>query len=257
MSLDTLFQQILLTEQQQSEQTQENKKVKVAIIRCIEEIKSVTEKNANTCEEIESKAQRSSAMELHRDLAKKCEVQMLRRIEETLCHGNQRRDRLAKIKWEWKEEEENFLQEISKFNGEFSLCANRGVVFQSQAHTEVLDLQREVESLHKEMELMSRRNDRVSSLQKEQRALQITLQGLDYTQKDLDRQLAEAEATTASLRAESLFVSRRPLTDATCLRMRKELEMHKEGELLREALSSEIDFLKSQNVDGSQGREQL
>lgn len=35
---------------------------------------------------------------------------------------------------------------------------------------------------------------------------------------DLDGQLSEAEAMTESLRAESLFVSQKPLTDSTCLR---------------------------------------
>lgn len=35
---------------------------------------------------------------------------------------------------------------------------------------------------------------------------------------DLDRQLNEAEAMTESLRAESQFVSQKPLTDSTCLR---------------------------------------
>lgn len=35
---------------------------------------------------------------------------------------------------------------------------------------------------------------------------------------DLGRQLSEAKATTASLRAERLFVSQKPLNDSTCLR---------------------------------------
>ncbi|XP_056291719.1 coiled-coil domain-containing protein 172 isoform X2 [Pseudoliparis swirei] len=219
MSLDTLFQQILLTEQQHSELTQKNRKVKLAIIQLNEDIKSATEKNAKTCEELESKAQ---------------------------------------TQLEAKEEEQNFLREVSRFNADFSLRANGGVALASRAHGELLELQRELASLHEEMELMSRGNAGVRSVRKEQRALQITLQGLDAAQRDLDRQLAGAEATTHALQAESLLVGRRPLTDATCLRMRKELETHKEGELeiLREALSSEIDFLKSRNVDGSQGREQ-
>ncbi|KAI3362818.1 hypothetical protein L3Q82_001865 [Scortum barcoo] len=161
---------------------------------------------------------------------------------------------------------------------------------------------------------------------------------------DLDQQLNEAEAVTVSLRAESLFVSQKPLSDGTCLSfeeticsplkirfqflqdegidamdwptrspdlnpiehiwdimsrsihqrhvapqtvqeladalvqvweeipqetilpphqehaqalLRKELELHKEGELelLREVLSSEILFLKSK-LDSSQGSEQ-
>ncbi|XP_068424003.1 coiled-coil domain-containing protein 172 [Clinocottus analis] len=254
MSLDTLFQQILLSEQQQAEQKEKYKKVTVAIIECNENIKSVTEKKEKTCEKLDTTNQRLSAMALHRDLAKKCQRQMLRQIEELHCQGSQRRERLAKIKSESKEEEEKFLQEISRFNSDFGLRANRDVAFESQTRTEILDLEREVEASHKEMDLMSRRNDRVSRMQEEQRALRLALQGLDYTQNDLDRQLAEAEATTESLRAESLSVSRRPLTDATCQRLKKELEMHKEGELelLREALSSEIDFLKLQKMDGCQ-----
>lgn len=35
------------------------------------------------------------------------------------------------------------------FNSDFSLCGNRSIVFQSQTHAEILDLQREVESLYK------------------------------------------------------------------------------------------------------------
>ncbi|XP_038588310.1 coiled-coil domain-containing protein 172 isoform X3 [Micropterus salmoides] len=208
MSLDSLFHQILLTEQQLTEQTQKLKEVKVAIIRCNEKIKSATERYEKTNEELNKK---------------------------------------AKIKRESKEEEENYLQEISRFNSDFSLRGNREIVFESQTHAEILDLEREVESLYKEMELMSRSNSHMSSMQEEKRALQLKLQDLDSIQKDLDRQFAEAEAMTETLRAERLFVSQKPLTDSTCLRLRKELETHKEGELelLREALSSEIQFLKS------------
>ncbi|XP_045921126.1 coiled-coil domain-containing protein 172 isoform X2 [Micropterus dolomieu] len=218
MSLDSLFHQILLTEQQLTEQTQKLKEVKVAIIRCNEKIKSATERYEKTNEELNKK---------------------------------------AKIKRESKEEEENFLQEISRFNSDFSLRGNREIVFESQTHAEILDLEREVESLYKEMELMSRSNSHMSSIQEEKRALQLKLQDLDSSQKDLDRQFAEAEAMTETLRAESLFVSQKPLTDSTCLRLRKELETHKEGELelLREALSSEIQFLKSK-LDSSQGSKQ-
>lgn len=48
-----------------------------------------------------------------------------------------------------KEEEENFLQEISRFNSDFSLKANRETVFKSQTHTVLLDLEKEVELIHK------------------------------------------------------------------------------------------------------------
>nr|XP_033492214.1 coiled-coil domain-containing protein 172 [Epinephelus lanceolatus] len=218
MSLDTLFKQILLTEQQLTEQTQKLKEVKTAISRCNERIKSTTGKCERTREEIDIKAQQLSAMRLQHDLMKKCEDQMLKQIEELLCQNSQLRERLAKIKWECTEEEKNFLQEISRFNSDFSLRGNRGVVFESQTHTEILDLEREVDSLYKEMELMSRRNSHMSAVQQEKRALQLQLQGLENIQKELDQQLIEAEAVTESLRAESLFVSQKPRTDSTCLR---------------------------------------
>ncbi|XP_040906304.1 coiled-coil domain-containing protein 172 [Toxotes jaculatrix] len=256
MSLDSLFQQILLTEQQLTEQTQKFKEVKIAIIRCNEKVKSATEKYEKTKEELDIKAQQLSVMRLQHDLMKKCEDQMLKQIEELLCQKSHLRECLAKIKRESKGEEESFLQEISRFNSDFSLRGNRETVFESQTHTEILDLEREVESLYKEMELMSSRNSHMSSMQEEKRALQLELHGLDNNRKDLDQQLSVAEAMTESLRAESLFVSQKPLTDSTCLRLRKELEVHKKGELelLRETLSSEIQLLQSK-LDSSQGSE--
>ncbi|XP_051236769.1 coiled-coil domain-containing protein 172 [Dicentrarchus labrax] len=257
MSLDTLFKEILLSEQQLTEQTHKLKEVKIAILKSKEKIKSTTENYEKTKEELDEKAQQLSAIRLQCDLIKKCEDQMLKQIEELLCQKSCLRERLAKIKRQSKEEEENFLQEISRFNSDFSLRVNREILYQGQTHTETLDLQREVESLYREMELMSRANNHMSSMQDEKRELQLQLQGLDTIQKDLDRQLNEAEAMTESLRVESRFVSQKPFTDSTCLRLRKELEMHKEGELelLREALSSEIQLLKSK-LDSSQGSEQ-
>lgn len=55
----------------------------------------------------------------------------------------------AKIKKESEEEQENFLQEISRFNSDFSLRGNRETVFESPTHTEILNLEREVDSLYK------------------------------------------------------------------------------------------------------------
>ncbi|KAM7408287.1 hypothetical protein PAMA_002141 [Pampus argenteus] len=230
MSLDTLFQQILLTEQQLTEQTQKLKEVKVAIIKCSEKIKAATDKYENTSEELDVKAQRSSAMRLQRDLMKKCEDQMLKQVEELLCQKSHLREYLAKIKRQSRKEQENFLQEISRFNSDFSLQGNRETVFKSQAHAEILNLEREGNHFVFDLLLLT---------------------------TDLDQQLSEAETMTESLRAESLFVSQKPRTDSTCLRLRKELEMHKEGELelLREALSSELQFLQSK-LDSSQDSEQ-
>ncbi|CAK6972634.1 coiled-coil domain-containing protein 172 [Scomber scombrus] len=95
MSLDTLFQQILSTEQQLTEQTQRFKEVKVAIIRCNEKIKTATEKCEKISKELDVKAQRLSALKLQRDLMKKCEDQMLKQIEELLCQKNHLGERLV------------------------------------------------------------------------------------------------------------------------------------------------------------------
>ncbi|XP_034537650.1 coiled-coil domain-containing protein 172 isoform X2 [Notolabrus celidotus] len=257
MSLDSLFQQILLTEQQLTEQTQRFKEVKVAIIRCNEQIKSHTDNLERTKEERDQKAQQSSVMRLQRGLMKKHENQMLLKIEELLCQTNQLQQRLVTIKKESMEEKEKFLLEISRFNSDFSLGRSKEIQSESHTQTEILDLEREAESLYKEMKLMGHRNRHMNSMQEQKRVLQVKLHSLENSQKDLDRQLWEAEAVTGSLKAESLFVSQKPLTDSTCLRLRKELEMHKEGELelLREALSSEIQFLKSK-MESSQGSEQ-
>ncbi|XP_069395391.1 coiled-coil domain-containing protein 172 isoform X2 [Paralichthys olivaceus] len=225
MSLDTLFHQILVTEQQLTEQTKKFKEVKVAIIRCREKIKGTSEKYEKINQELDEKAQQLSVMRLQYDLMKKCEDQILKQIEELLCQKSHLMERLAKIKKESKEEEESFLQEISRFNSDFSLPGNRGTVFESQTHTEFLDLEGDVESLYKEMELMSHGNSHMITLQEEKRALQLELQGLDDNRKDLDQQLSLAEATTESLRAESLIVSQKPLTDSTCLRQTAKQEV--------------------------------
>ncbi|XP_062257730.1 coiled-coil domain-containing protein 172 [Platichthys flesus] len=257
MSLDTLFHQILVTEQQLTEQTQKFKEVKVAIIRCSEKIKGTSEKIEKSKKELDEKDQQLSVMRLQYELMKKCEDQISKQIEELLCQKSHLMERLAKIKKESKEEEESFLQEISRFNSDFSLPGNRETVFKSQTHTEILNLEGDVESLYKEMQLMSSGNSHLIALQEEKRALQLELQGLDSNRKDLDQQLSLAEATTDSLRADSLIVSQKPLTDSTCLRLRQELEMHKKGELelLRETLGSEIQILQTK-LESSQRTEQ-
>lgn len=112
--------------------------------------------------------------------------------------------------------EKNFLQEISRFNSDFSLRGNRETLRESRTHTEILDLERELEALYKghempelvrqnfclsavkvnsinsqsciclffpsEMELMSSNNSQLSSMQKEKRRLQLELQVLDTSQ---------------------------------------------------------------------------
>ncbi|XP_054655698.1 coiled-coil domain-containing protein 172 isoform X2 [Dunckerocampus dactyliophorus] len=247
MSLDKLFHQILLTEQQLSEQTLKLKEVKAAIIRCHAQVKAATEKNQQTFEELDMKAQQMSAMTLERDWMNKCEEHMSEHIEELLCQKSHLNERLAKTRTQFQDEEQVFLQEISSFNSEYSLGGSRETVLASQTHTEVLNLDREVDSLHKEMEEMRQRNSHMSALHGEKRTHQLELQALKSMHADVEQQLSEAEKTTEALRAECHLVSQKPLTDSDCVRMREELALHKKGEMerLREALSSELQLLQS------------
>ncbi|XP_024152470.1 coiled-coil domain-containing protein 172 isoform X1 [Oryzias melastigma] len=271
MSLDSLFQQVLLTEQQQSEQIQKLKDVKVSIIKCNEKIKNATEKYENIKEELNKKAPRLCILRLQCDLMRKTEDLMLKHIEELSCQRNHLGESLAKIRRESKEEEEHFLQEISGFNRDFSLQGNKVTLLESQTRSELQLLQREEEALHKEMEAMTAENDHMRAAAEEKNALLLDLEVVKNTERvsawllilppfafppsavssfsDLDGRLKEAKLTTESLKLESQFVSQKHLTDSTCVRLRKELEMYKEEELeqlnLKDALNSEIQFCQS------------
>ncbi|XP_029927229.1 coiled-coil domain-containing protein 172 isoform X6 [Myripristis murdjan] len=218
MSLESLYQQVLLTERQMSEQTKKFQEVKVNIIRCSEKIKASTDKYEKAIEELHGKAQQLSEMTMQRDLMKKNEDQLLKQIQELLGVQSHLKERLYIIKRDSKEEEEKFLQEIQRFNSDFSLVGSRETVIESQTHSEILELEKKVQQLNREMELMRHRNSHMNSMQEERGVLQLELQGLDHLNKDLDCQLSEAEAVTEYLRAESLIVSQKPLTDSTCLR---------------------------------------
>ncbi|CAL8298313.1 unnamed protein product [Merluccius merluccius] len=186
-------------------------------------------------------------MKLQHDLMKKQEQQTERQLKELLRQQGHLKEHLDQIRTEATEEQEKFLEEIRRFNSSFSLSGNREAVSGSQTQAEILNLQKEVDSIYKEMELENQKNGRMNSMLEENKALMLELKELENANKDLDRQIMEAKAVTESLRAESMMVSLKPQTDSTCLRLKKELELHKEGdlELVREALSSEIHFLQS------------
>uniref|UniRef100_A0A3B3DQL3 Coiled-coil domain-containing protein 172 n=1 Tax=Oryzias melastigma TaxID=30732 RepID=A0A3B3DQL3_ORYME len=183
MSLDSLFQQVLLTEQQQSEQIQKLKDVKVSIIKCNEKIKNATEKYENIKEELNKKAPRLCILRLQCDLMRKTEDLMLKHIEELSCQRNHLGESLAKIRRESKEEEEHFLQEISGFNRDFSLQGNKVTLLESQTRSELQLLQREEEALHKEMEAMTAENDHMRAAAEEKNALLLDLEVVKNTER--------------------------------------------------------------------------
>ncbi|TWW78458.1 coiled-coil domain-containing protein 172 isoform X1 [Takifugu flavidus] len=245
MSLNTLIEQILLSEQQLHEQTEQIKEVEVAIIRCKEKMKTAAELYSKNSVELDKKAQHLLAVKLQHDGLKESHNQMLNQIEELLNQTRHLCEHLAKIKKQSKDEETQFLQEISRFNSEFSLLGDKEAGFPNRTQTAIQELEREEESIHAELEAMISQSSHMSSLQEERAALQQERQSLANVLEDLDQKLNEAKAVTESLRAERLLISQKPLTDSTCLRLRKELDVYK-GQLglLKEELRSDIHLLK-------------
>ncbi|XP_051503372.1 coiled-coil domain-containing protein 172 [Myxocyprinus asiaticus] len=138
------------------------------------------------------------------------------------------------------------MKEMKSFNNEFNLLSDRNVAFHTQTRSKIHSLELEAETLNKEMDLLKQKNTWLSSMEKEKRTLETDLQDIQSQLKDTEKDLKEAETLTECLKTESLMVCQKPLTDSTCVRLKKELELYKEEELelLRETLSSEIQSLR-------------
>ncbi|CAL1600870.1 unnamed protein product [Knipowitschia caucasica] len=249
MSLDTLFQQILLTEQQLTEQTHKFKQVKVANIKCHEKIRATEEKCGEAKQELEETAQKVCATMLQCDLLHRTEKQMSTQTEQLLSTKEKRMERLASLQHQAAQEQEQFLEEICSFNHDMSLQERPKDVLQDQ---ELLrELLRAEKRLTAEMEYMRHCSRHVKRVQDEQRALGLELWRLHSISREMDKQLGEAQQVTGALRVQMAEMVQKAVTDPACVQMRSELAAYKGGELelLREALYSEMLFLQSQLQD--------
>ncbi|XP_016371897.1 coiled-coil domain-containing protein 172 isoform X1 [Sinocyclocheilus rhinocerous] len=246
MSLDTLFEQILLTEQQVSENIKQLHEVKAAIKSVQDKINSSREKLEEAHRELDEKAQLLAETKLQFVLMTKQQDQLVRQKEELLGMQRDLKENLDRLKRESCEEREKFLKDMITFNSEYNLISNRNAVFHTQTLSKIQSLELEAETLHKEMDLLKQKNTLLSSMEAEKRSLEAELQDIQSQLTDTERDLKEAVALTDSLKTERLMVRQKPLTDSTCIRLKKELELYKEEELelLRETLSSEIHSLK-------------
>ncbi|XP_026080359.1 coiled-coil domain-containing protein 172 isoform X1 [Carassius auratus] len=248
MSLDTLFEQILLTEQQVSENIKQLHEVKAAIKSVQDKINSSREKLEVAHRELDEKSQLLAETKLQFVLMTKQQDQLERQKEELLGLQRDLKENLDRLKRESCEEREKFLKDMITFNNEFNLISNRNAVFHTQTLSKIQSLELEAQTLHKEMDLLKQKNTLLSSMKEEKRSLEAELQEIQSqltvfcSSADTERNLKEAVALTESLKTERLMVRQKPLTDSTCIRLKKELELYKEEELelLRETLSSEI-----------------
>ncbi|XP_077468845.1 coiled-coil domain-containing protein 172-like isoform X2 [Stigmatopora argus] len=250
MSLDKVFHQNLLAEEQHLNEQDQN--LKDAITACESQLNIAKENYQKTTEELELKDQRLSLVKLQLNLMKKCAEQISERTQKLLSDKSDLQRQLAEMKSALKYEEREFLREISSFNAEFSLCTGTD----GQTNTEVLNLSAVVDSLRKEMEEMIQSNRYMSDLLTQKRSLHLELEALKSIHADVLLQLNKAKETTAALQAESHAAHQKPFTDAAVITLKKELEKHEEGdmELLLETLKMEVQHL--QDIDGREGGEQ-
>ncbi|GAA6088230.1 coiled-coil domain-containing protein 172 [Tachysurus ichikawai] len=157
-----------------------------------------------------------------------------------------------RIKREVAEEKEKFMNTIRTFNSDFNLLKNRDLVFHHQTKSEIQTLQSESEALSREIERLKQEKTQLITLQTEQQSLSAELKGLHSQLADVERELEEAAAHTESLKIERETAIQKPQRDSTCLRLKKDLEAHKELEMLHATLSTEIHVLLSQLQDLSQ-----
>ncbi|XP_075468107.1 coiled-coil domain-containing protein 172 [Ascaphus truei] len=247
MSLDSLFQQILLTEQQAQERRRLMQEVKSETNNCHENIKEVTEKLTEAKALLESKVYLLSEKVFQRDLLKKRQGSLGCQHEELLKEKQVILTMLQKIKKEMADEEEKFMTEVMDFNSGYGLTSNREILIREQVNTETDLLDREADILRKEMESMERQNFHLNSLQLQKDAIKRELLELQLTLKDVEDKIFEATATTKSLEAKKVKISQKPQLDTDCLRLKKELDSYKEDDLenVYEALRMEIEFLQA------------
>ncbi|XP_073691170.1 coiled-coil domain-containing protein 172 [Garra rufa] len=246
MSLDTLFEQILLTEHQVSENIKQLHEAKAAIKSVQDKINSSREKLDEAHRELDEKAQLLAETKLQVVLMIKQQDQLEKQKEELLGLQRDLKENLDRLKRESREEREKFLKDMITFNNEFNLISNRNDAFHTQTISKIQSLELEAETLQKEMDLLKQKNTLLSSMEAEKRSLESELQDMQSQLTDIEIDLQEALALTEILQTEKLMVSQKPLTDSTCIRLKKELELYKEEELelLRATLSSEIYSLR-------------
>ncbi|XP_067393354.1 coiled-coil domain-containing protein 172 [Emydura macquarii macquarii] len=256
MSLESLFQQILLTEQQAEGKRRFMHQVKLDINRSHEKIKEITEELSEAKIKLETKVQQLSEKLFYLQLLKKREDILEKKKVEFMNQKSIFLKNYSDIKRKMTEEEDNFIKEITDFNNEYGLTCNRELLIKQKAKTEICDLENKANILKNEMESMEHENVQLNSLQLQKNELKQDLFTLQSNLKDIEEQLREAEDITKCLEAEKVKVSEKPQTDIECLRIKKELEIYKEEDLesVCEAFQTEIEFLQMKLSQKSSGK---
>ncbi|XP_069756127.1 coiled-coil domain-containing protein 172 isoform X2 [Narcine bancroftii] len=251
MSLDNLFEEILVTEQKALEKRQFLQSVKSEIIRCNEKLRDVTENLHKNKVMLESKIKDLSEELFHLDLLKKQEEGLKKQREEMAKENEIYLEALEEKRRKNTEERNKFVREISEFNATYDLISSRIITIEVNAKSEIFDLETEAKYLKSDMKNLEQKNIQLIDLQQKKSELKEELLQLQDKLQGLEDELTALVYSSKILEAERLKVCQKPQTDDEFLRLKKELELQKDNDLesTYETLRTEIQFLQLPNHD--------
>ncbi|KAM9478038.1 LOW QUALITY PROTEIN: coiled-coil domain-containing protein 172-like [Clarias gariepinus] len=138
MSQDTLYQHILLTQQQAFENTRRLHEAKSDITKAEAKIKSFTENLEQARTKLEEKARLESEMKLQLSLIKRQQEELKKKTEDFLKQQSGLRREMKRINKEAAEEREKFMKAFRTFISDYNLLTKNNVVFESQTRAKIL-----------------------------------------------------------------------------------------------------------------------
>ncbi|XP_039728352.1 coiled-coil domain-containing protein 172 [Pteropus medius] len=246
MSLESLYQHIIFSELQAKESRHLMREVRSEINGCREKIKKATEELNEEKIKLEYKVQQFSEKSFLLQLLKTHENALERQCSEITDQRNMLLQTFEAMKKKVTEEEEKFIKEITHFNNEYEITKKRELLMKENVKIEICDLENQANILKREMKSMEHDNGQLNELQKQKNELMQELFTLQRKIKVFEDKENEAICTTKYLETEKIKINEKPQNDAECLRLKKELELHKEDDMqsVHEALQAEIEFLE-------------
>nr|XP_036866995.1 coiled-coil domain-containing protein 172 [Manis javanica] len=220
MSLESLFEHIVFSEQQAEESRRLMREVRSEINRCREKAKKATEELKEAKMQLESKVQQLSEKDFLLQLLRTYENALKRQCSEITNQRNMLLQTFVNdtTKKKMTEEEEKFIKEITDFNNEYAITKKRELLMKQNVEIEISDLENQANILKKEMKSMEHESGQLNELQKEKSELIEELFTLQKKLKVFEDKKNEAICTTKYLEAEKIKINEKPQNDAECLR---------------------------------------
>ncbi|KAH0623723.1 hypothetical protein JD844_006805 [Phrynosoma platyrhinos] len=189
MSLDSLFQQILLTEQKAEEKRRLLHQVKQEIALGHEKAKNLREQLDEAKRKLEDEVQLLSEKFFRLEFLQKKEESLEKQKDELLCQKSILLEAFMDIKRKITAEDEKFLKELTDFNNEYALTSNRELLIKKRVQAEICELE------------------------EKENVLRNVISFLDF-----ENEIREAKCTTKYLEMEKTHISEKPQTDPECVR---------------------------------------